>query len=98
MESLLTTLSLGETSLATLGVVAILGLITGRLVTLREHNETRTDRDQWKSMALESRAKTDKVIEQLVKQNGELIEGNKLSNGLVTAVDSIVETQRSDPG
>ena len=84
-------LQIGQVTLSTIGGVSILMLLLGRLITLREHLETRADRDAWRQEAQEK----DELLREALAQNTLLLSGPaKLGAEVMKSVDQNVKAQR----
>jgi hypothetical protein len=86
-SGLFTGLGLGRITLSGVGGLAIIGLLTGRIITLREHRETRADRDVWRDSSLGK----DAIIATLTHQLEIESRGSQLGLKVVETIDEVVE-------
>ncbi|MGH9247991.1 MAG: hypothetical protein ACRD0W_00500 [Acidimicrobiales bacterium] len=91
MGDLLGTLSLGDVGAASLVVLGILLIFTGRLVPIRWHREIREDRDRWHTAYEQLRA-TQVVTEQQV---GQLVASSATTLEVLRTIQTVVSRERT---
>lgn len=87
LESLLSAVEIGQVTFASIGILCTLMIISGKLITLREHKETRADRDVWRSSSLEK----DETIATQARQIEIAERGRELGLSLMAKIDQVVE-------
>jgi hypothetical protein len=86
---LITATNAGTAATTAIAVGAVWMVLTGRLITARQHNEVREDRDKWHTAYEQSQA-TRGVTEQQV---GQLLDGHATTLGVLRTIQDLVDRE-----